>query len=196
MPDYQKSKIYKLVSDHTDEIYIGSTCQKLCQRLGGHTRGFREGINKCTSKKLFELGKVKIVLIENCPCDCKEELYKRERHYIETTNCVNKCIPGRTKSEYRLKNKDKVKEQYLKNVDNIKERKKEYYLKNKEEFSKQRKEYRLKNNDKIKERKKVRTICDCGLDINKDTIARHKRTKKHLNLMESKMELPTPSNLE
>ena len=32
MPDYSKSKIYKLVSNHTNDIYIGSTCQSLSMR--------------------------------------------------------------------------------------------------------------------------------------------------------------------
>ena len=176
MPDYQKSKIYKLVSDHTDEIYIGSTIQKLCYRLSGHASDFRKGKNKCTSKKLFELGKVKIVLIENCPCDSKEELLKRERHYIETMVCVNKYIPGRSMAE----NYQDKKEHYQK-------KSKEYKLKNKDKI----KEYRLKNIDTIKERKKVRTICDCGLDVNKEHIARHKKTKNHIKLMESKTEVPT-----
>ena len=158
MPDYQKGKIYKLVSDHTDEIYIGSTIQKLCIRLGGHACDFRKGKN-CTSKKLFELGKVKIILIENYSCNSKEELLKHERHYIENMVCINKNIPGRTVAEY--------------------------YHDKKEHF----KEYRVKNKDKIKERKKVRTICDCGLDVNKDHITRHKKTKRHLKLMESKTDI-------
>jgi len=217
MPDYQKSKIYKLVSDHTDQIYIGSTSQKLCKRLGGHARNFRKGINNCTSKKLFELGNVKIILIENVPCDSKEELLKHERNYIETTNCINKVIPGRTKAEYLqdnkeelskkkkeyclknkdkikeskkehyLKNKDKIKEYKLKNKDKIKEYKKEQYLKNKDKI----KEYRIKNKDKIKERSKVRTICDCGADITKNSISRHKKSKNHIKLMEFKTVVPT-----
>jgi len=170
MPDYQKSKIYKLVSDHTDEIYIGSTIQSLSQRLSGHARDVKVKKTPCNSKKLFELGKVKIILIENYSCNSKEELLKHERHYIETMVCVNKNIPGRTDAEYRHNNKDKIKER--------------------------NKEYRLKNKDKMKERRKVKITCDCGADINKDSIYRHKRTKKHLDLMGSKTHLPTPSNLE
>ena len=185
MTDYQKSKIYKLVSDHTDEIYIGSTVQKLCHRLSQHKRDCKVKKTPCMSKKLFELGKVKIVLIENCPCDSKEELFKHERNYIETMKCVNKLIPGRTNAE----NYQDKKEHYQKKSHD------RYHAKT-EEILKKHKEYRLKNNDKIKERKKLRTICDCGLDINKESIARHKRTKKHLNLMESKTVVPTPSNLE
>ena len=137
MPDYQKGKIYKLVSDHTDEIYIGSTCQLLCHRLSQHARDFREGKNKCTCKNMFELGKVKIVLIENVPCDSKEELYKRERHYIETMNCVNKAIPGRTMGR--------------------------------------------------------QVVCECGLTSTYSHLSRHKRTKKHFNLMKSKTVVLNPT---
>ena len=36
MPNYQNGKIYKLVSPHTDEIYIGSTVARLCKRFGNH----------------------------------------------------------------------------------------------------------------------------------------------------------------
>ena len=210
MPDYQKGKIYKLVSDHTDEIYIGSTIQKLSQRLTKHVSDFRKGRNKCTSKKLFELGKVKIILIENVPCNSKEELLKHERNYIETMVCVNKVIPGRTDAEYYhdnkdkhkeymkeycLKNKDKIKEykkEYcLKNNDKIKESKKEHYHKNKDKIKEKLKEYRLNNKDKLKEYNKVKITCDCGVDVNKNHILRHKKTKKHFDLMESKTEVPT-----
>ena len=210
MPDYQKGKIYKLVSDHTDEIYIGSTIQNLSQRLSQHACDFRKGKNKCTCRNMFELGKVKIILIENVSCDSKEELYARERHYIETMVCVNKYIPGRTDAEYYQDNKEefskKMKEYHLKNIDKIKEYKKEYrlknndkikegkkehYLKNIDKIKEKHKEYRLKNIDKIKERSKVRTICDCGLDVAKDHISRHKKSKRHLDLMESKTVVPT-----
>jgi hypothetical protein len=220
MPDYQKGKIYKLVSDHTDEIYIGSTVQKLCHRLSGHKRDCK--VKNCTSKKLFELGKVKIILIENYSCNSKEELLKHERHHIETTNCVNKCIPFRskeekiqhkikynednkeliskTKKEHYLKNKEeilkKMKEYHLKNKEDISKKMKEYNLKNKDKIKEYKNEYRLKNKDKIKERNKERTICDCGLDVNKAHITRHKNSKKHMDLMKFKTEVPTPSNLE
>jgi hypothetical protein len=33
MPDYSNGKIYKLVSDKTDMIYIGSTVRSLKERL-------------------------------------------------------------------------------------------------------------------------------------------------------------------
>ena len=158
MPDYQKGKIYKLVSDHTDEIYIGSTCQQyLCNRLTGHKRESKTLRRPCNSKKLFELGDVKIILIENVTCNSKEELLKRERFYIESMNCINKQIPGQTYKEWCIKNIDKVKEQRkeycIKNKDKIKEHMDKYRLKNIDKIKEYKKEYYLKNKDKIKESK-------------------------------------------
>eukprot|EP00952_Eustigmatos_sp_NYUAD-ZCMA_P009908 40808-Eustigmatos_ZCMA.PRE.1 len=53
-----------------------------------------------TSYKVIESGDYDIVLIEDFPCDNKEQLHARERHYIETLECVNKVIPNRTSAEY------------------------------------------------------------------------------------------------
>jgi predicted GIY-YIG superfamily endonuclease len=41
MPDYSNGKIYKLVSDKTAMIYIGSTTQDLNERLSGHKNEFK-----------------------------------------------------------------------------------------------------------------------------------------------------------
>lgn len=56
---------------------------------------------------------MKIVLLEDYPCEDKEQLLKRERHYIESLICVNKRIPSRPQKEYkklyREKNKESIK---------------------------------------------------------------------------------------
>ena len=36
MPDYSKGKIYKILNTIDDEIYIGSTCETLGQRMSKH----------------------------------------------------------------------------------------------------------------------------------------------------------------
>jgi len=92
MNKYQQSKIYKLTSPHTDQIYIGSTCQKLLSnRLGEHKYEHINRSNKnISSFKLFELGNVKIELIENYPCNSRQELIIREQHWLNTSpNCIN-----------------------------------------------------------------------------------------------------------
>ena len=168
MVNYKLGKIYKLVSNNTGKQYIGSSCQKkLCSRLTGHVR---KG-NTCSSREIIEDGNYEIILIENFPCDSKDELHKRERYYIETLDCVNKVIPTRTQQEYYVanreqrkeyckNNKDIIKEYYENNKDRIKkyyennkEQRKEYCKNNKERILEQAKEYYKKNKERILEQK-------------------------------------------
>ena len=90
MPNYQNGKIYKLVSNISNDIYIGSTVNKLSHRLNAH----KNKANQCVSKQLFANNAViQIILIESFPCINKSELTAREHHYITTLVCINKCIP-------------------------------------------------------------------------------------------------------
>jgi len=148
MVNYNNSTVYKLHSYDNDLIYIGSTTQPLAKRLYEH----KHKSNTCSSKILFEQSdNVIITEIEHVNVSSKTELLKIERRYIENMECVNKCIPLRTKQEYRHDNKDKIKEskkQYdIDNKDKIKESKKQYRLDNKDKI----KQYRLDNKDKIKQ---------------------------------------------
>jgi hypothetical protein len=74
-------------------------------RLAKHVSNFKDW-NKggksgyITSFIVIENQNYDIVLLEKCPCDAKDELHKRERHYIESLECVNKNIAGRTHKEY------------------------------------------------------------------------------------------------
>jgi len=157
--DYKNSKIYKIVNDNIpNKVYYGSTCSTLTKRLYQHKR-----IKDCTSKILLEKEGYQIILVESFECNNKDELRKKERWYIENNECVNKQIPGRTRKEYRLQNKEKIKKQRkeyeLKNKDKIKEHRKEYELKNKEKIKERHKEYYLKNKEKIlKKDKEYRVI--------------------------------------
>ena len=36
MPGYSKGKIYKILNTIDDEIYVGSTCETLSQRMARH----------------------------------------------------------------------------------------------------------------------------------------------------------------
>lgn len=105
---YSKGKIYKLCIksniQNDGEIYIGSTIEPyLCNRIGKHRSDYKRFLdgkmNNILSFKLFEkygLNNVEIVLLENYPCNSKQELHARERYYIENNLCVNKIIVGRT----------------------------------------------------------------------------------------------------
>jgi len=159
--DYSKSKIYKLTTIHDPElVYYGSTVNELYKRKNQHKDKFKNGKFKYTSYKLFELGidDVEITLVESIICNNKEELFKRERFYIENNNCVNKNIPSRTNKEYYDENKDKIrdkkKEFYEENKDKILVQRKDYYDENKDKILVQKKDYYDENKDKIRDKRK------------------------------------------
>mgnify|MGYP003660245864 CR=1 FL=1 len=178
MPNYQDGKIYKIISQHTNKCYVGSTTLKyLSSRLVQHRYNYEKN-SGTTSKYILELGDYEIVLLESCPCNSKDELHVRERHYMDILDCVNKN-KSRTKeemkqyhSQYRLDNKDKIAIQ-----------KKNYKKLHKEAIAIQRKNYRDLNKDKIAEKNKIKITCDCGAEVRKSHILRHKKTKKHINFI-------------
>ena len=160
MVNYKNGKIYKLVNDELNLTYYGSTCNELRKRLSGH----KTKKNICTSKIMFESGEVKIYLVEKFPCNDRLELNQRERYYIENNECINKCIPNRTKKEwievnkkniakqkkeYREINKEQIKEQRKRHYQENKEQKKEDYKKNREKILEYRKRHYQENRDKI-----------------------------------------------
>ena len=92
---YQKGKIYKIVCKVTNKIYVGGTCEKyLSDRLKGHRLAYKYKKDVpnyyCSVFEVLKNNDYYIELIENYPCTCKDELSRRERHYIETLeNVVN-----------------------------------------------------------------------------------------------------------
>ena len=110
--NYQQSKIYRLVSDEDDKIYIGSTQLKyLSTRLALFKQRLKEyeknpdtsRYNYTTAYEILKYPSVRIELIENYPCNSINELNTREGYHIKSNKhiTVNKNIAGRTPEEYR-----------------------------------------------------------------------------------------------
>lgn len=70
--------------------------------------------------------------------------------------------------------------------ENKKEYDKQNYQKIKEKKKEQQKIYREKNKELIKEKESKIIICECGCEITRNKLNRHKQTKKHIKLMEEK----------
>ena len=150
MINYQNAKIYKIVCNNTGKQYIGSTVQnRLSSRLATH-KNKKIG----SSKEIIEGGNYSIILIENYPCNSKDELHKRERHYIETMECINHNIPSRTKEEYREVNREKINNQQ-----------KDYYKNERKKIVSQP------------------ITCECGAIVKKFCFNRHLKSKKHLDYL-------------
>jgi len=208
---YKNGKIYRIVCNETGLQYIGSTCKTLKQRLQQHKssyKAYNDGkVNYITSFKILENNNYDIVLIEDFPCERKEQLNARERFYIDSLTCVNKNSPnkfnelGKVKyaKEYYNDNKDKILDQkmiyyndnkdkilnYQKeyredNKDKILNYQKEYREDNKEKFLDYQKEYREDNKEYYKQYKNQNIPClHCGCTYTRSNKLKHNATKKH-----------------
>ena len=97
-----------------------------------------------------------IELIENCPCNNREELNKKEGECIRALKpSLNKYMPGRTA--------------------------KEYFQENKETRSANKKEYWNKYTEMFNTRKAEKVKCV----VSRGGLSHHKRTNKHKQLLSS-----------
>jgi len=170
MVNYGNGKIYKIINENNEIIYIGSTAQKLCESYSYHT-------HKASNHR--------IILIENYSCNNREELRKREQEVIEeNTNLLNQIrayVTEEEKKEWHKQHNQKRKNnpEYIKKK---KEYDKEYREKNKEEISAKRKEYRENNKDIINQKVKCKY---CNTELNKRNLKRHiTKNKKCLAIQE------------
>ena len=74
---YQTGKIYQIVNDVNDQVYIGSTCMPLSKRLYSHKKDCKNG---CSQRQLFVLARehgwshFRIRLLGSYPCDDNNQL--------------------------------------------------------------------------------------------------------------------------
>ena len=103
---FKNGKIHRIVSDDNSKTYYGSTTLPLSYRMTHHKsywkiyqKGKGNFLSVFAMFDEFGFDKIRIELVELYPCNSKQELKQRERHYIESNICVNRFIPSRLKSE-------------------------------------------------------------------------------------------------
>ena len=111
---YQNGKIYTLRSNSTDKFYIGSTCLPLRKRLYQHKYNYtNHQSGKYHYTSAYEIVKYEdsyIELLEEHPCQNKEQLLKREGELIRThkDNIVNKLVQGRSRKQRDIDNNESI----------------------------------------------------------------------------------------
>ena len=157
--------IYKLTGA-CGRVYIGSTVDTVKREVGHNCKG-----NRCSSKLLLK--PIKFDIIDTRQYRLIRTLELVEQYYLDNINTINQkrayTNSNKAKKKYREENKEKIKES-----------KKKHYEENKEKIKEKRKTYREENKDKIKQIVK----CECGCLINKSVLSRHKKTKKHIKLIQ------------
>lgn len=166
--DYSRTIFYKLCCKNPEitNIYVGHTTDFI-RRKQQH----KDNCNAVNSKKynyyvyqfIRENGgwnNFDMIVLEQLSCENKYDAELRERYWLEELKAsLNKYIPTRTKQEYHETNREQKKERD--------------------------KEYREQNREKISEKKKEKIECECGSNIRKSDLARHRKTKKHLEYLET-----------
>ena len=181
--DYSRTIIYKLCCKDLNikDVYVGSTTD-FRKRKNAHKSSCNNPNSKKYNSPVYQFIREnggwdnwQMILIKKySKCDSKLRCLKKERRYIEKLNAtLNRNIPGRTIKEWRKDNPECVKQQ-----------KKRHYVKNKVEITKRRNVYREKNRDIINQKKKEKIKCECGLYSVRSSIARHRKSKKHLKLLQ------------
>ena len=180
MTKYEKGVIYKIQKRgdfESENIYVGSTCNFIKRRYF-HKKATCENENGPRYNiKLYKYirdnggwDEWEMIAVETYPCKSKRELEIRERYYIETLKAnLNIVVPTRTNKEYKKYYTAKYKDRIL-------EYNKNYAM-----------EYRIKNKDKVDEYKRKRVMCECGCEVSYDGFARHKKTNKHITMMQNKL---------
>jgi hypothetical protein len=91
--DYRNGKIYKIVNDVNDIVYIGSTTSVLSRRFSGHKSNVgRIGNQKnrfYSAVRLIGIDHFRIILIENFSSKSKSELEARE---YAITNAIDRVL--------------------------------------------------------------------------------------------------------
>ena len=99
MVNYEDAKIYKIQCNETGEIYYGSTVQALSKRKSVHKDRSKHPELGLTSTPIIKRGNWTMSLVESYPCKNKEELFAKERYYIDTYPCVNKLTNNKDENE-------------------------------------------------------------------------------------------------
>jgi len=195
MIDYKNSKIYIIKNTNNNLVYIGATTE-----LYLSTRFQKHKSQKCSISNYINNPDNKtnwdewyIELYEKFPCNDKNELNKKEgeiqRLFKNDNNyiLINKKITNKpkeeTNKEWREANKEILK---IKTI--------EYNVKNRDKNIERSHNYYYNNQKKLLEQKSEKVICECGFIGIRGNLAQHKKTKRHIKLMNSlQVECESPS---
>lgn len=166
MTDYTNSLIYKLCCKDatiTDE-YIGSTTNKYKRKQHHKTSCNNENSKKFNYpvyQFIRENGGFEnwdLIILEEYSCENKNQLLMKEREWIELRRPSLNCNRSFITKEERKEQKNRITSHHSH---------KNYH----------------ENKDAIKKKFYEKVICECGCETTYHHLARHKKTKKHLERM-------------
>ena len=196
--DYSNGKIYCIRNNINDDIYAGSTCQSLSQRMALHRYDSIKANRQNTKlyRAMIEHGREHfyIELIEDYPCENVYQLQRREGEIIRKQKPnLNIVVARRSKEEYKEDEKENIKMRkalhdqryYNLNKGTILEKKQKYREEHADKIREMKQTHYIANAEKIKERQGQQIVCECGCIYTHGHRQRHFRTQKHQNYLKS-----------
>jgi hypothetical protein len=161
-PDYKLTKFYYFQVG--EDRYYGFTTKTLEERTRGHRNDFRDKPNRKVYAAMREAcmgpNDIKLVLVEEYPCENLEQALERERYWVERHGALNTCLPYRTEEERR---------QYDLNRNGIRAETRRNRYENDEEFREREKDWQRKY-------RAERVKCDgCGKEMRRGSLPRHQQ---------------------
>ena len=137
--NYNKSVIYKICCNDISitNCYVGSTTNFI-KRKSKHKSSCKNERGIQYNQNVYQFIRAHgnwdnwdMIVIEEFPCDSKNQLHTRERYHMENLHAtLNKVIPTRTLKEYNKEyyqdNTEYYKEYYKDNVEHIQAQKRAY----------------------------------------------------------------------
>jgi len=194
--------IYKLTGA-CGKVYIGSTVDFQNRKYGHNCKA-----NDCNSRLLLK--PIVDEIIDTREYILTKTLRLVEQFYLDNINNINcrraytnhKKASKKYQKQYRERNIVKIKEYqnqyYEENKEKKRENNKKYYEENKEKETERNRKYKeenrvkykeyhknyfQENKEKIREQQKEKVKCECGGVVRKDSLHRHRKSKKHLKLI-------------
>jgi len=179
---YRYGYVYSITCNITQLKYIGSTNVSVQRRVKRHISDFKANkINLSTSKFILKNNDYKIDTLEILENQNLYQLRRKERFYIQNTECVNKFVPTLTHEENKEARLEYQRNYRKNNPEKMQEQDHKKYEKFKDKNIEKAKIYYDNNKEKIKEIRKQRIICECGLEIMRCIKYRHIKTQQHIN---------------
>jgi len=182
MPDYSNSVIYTIRSK--DNIYVGSTLN-FRSRKNDHKSNITNENHKAYNYKLYKTirdndGEWDMQPHSIFPCVSKLELTieeERVRQLLTADLNMVKCGSGLAKSDYGKQYREQHRDELI-------EKSKQYREQNRDEIREYKKQYREQHREELREKGRQKVTCECGCDVAKYCLTKHRKTTKHILLME------------
>jgi hypothetical protein len=177
--------VYKIVCNQTGSLYVGSSEKTLEERMQRHKLDCKRWAN---GKYGFTTS-FPIILEDDYTAEVlevvelkgetekarKDELRRREEYWLD----IYRNLP---ETRGYVVNKQNA------YGHNQKESNRRYYAEHRGEKIAYSKEYHANHREELNARKREKVTCECGLQVNRNSLVRHKRNSRHTSRMEEQQQ--------